>query len=107
MLGDAGKPSEARDSDAPDLAVKVEHAADRYRSLLEINNAIITNLSQDALLHALSETLRRVIPLDRAAITLYDPTRETFRFLAMEGVPLSDFFRVGLEFGREESISAW
>jgi len=107
MLGDAGKPREARDSDAPDLAVKVEHAADRYRTLLEINNAIIPNLSQDALLHAISETLRRVISLDGAAFTLYDPTRETFRFVAIEGALLSDYFRVGLEFGRQESISAW
>ncbi|RPH79994.1 MAG: GAF domain-containing protein, partial [Candidatus Rokuibacteriota bacterium] len=80
-----------------------ERTAQRYRTLLEINNAIITSLTQEALLHALSEALRRVISLDRAAITIYDPRREKFRFLAIEGPP-SDFFRVGLEVGRGESV---
>jgi formate hydrogenlyase transcriptional activator len=80
-----------------------ERTAQRYRTLLEINNAIITSLTQEALLHALSEALRRVISLDRAAITIYDPRREKFRFLAIEGPP-SDFFRVGLEVSRHESV---
>ena len=80
-----------------------ERTAQHHRTLLEINNAIITSLTQEALLHALSEALRRVISLDRAAITIYDPRREKFRFLAIEGPP-SDFFRVGLEVGRHESV---
>src|SRR4030095_9346087 len=32
---------------------------ERWRTLLEINNAIITNLTQEALLHAVTESLRR------------------------------------------------
>ena len=89
------------------LNTEVELTAERYRTLLEINNAIITNLNQDALLHAISKALRRVIPFDRAAFTLYDPKREKFRFLAIEGTTASSHFRAGLEFGRDESVSAW
>ena len=89
------------------LNTKVERTADRYRTLLEINNAIITNLSQEALLHSISEALRRVIPLDRAAFTLYVPERDTFRFLAIEGTIASTIFRPGMEFTRDQSISAW
>ena len=89
------------------LNTKVECTAERYRTLLEINNAIITNLNQKALLHAISKALRRVIPFDRAAFTLYDPSRDIFRFLAIEGTVTSSHFRAGLEFGRGESISAW
>jgi formate hydrogenlyase transcriptional activator len=89
------------------LNTKVERTAERYRTLLEINNAIITNLNQKALLHAISEALRRVIPFDRAAFTLYDPSRDIYRFLAIEGTVTSSHFRAGLEFGRDESISAW
>jgi len=89
------------------LNTKVEHTAERYRTLLEINNAIITNLSQEALLHAISEVLSRVIPFDRAAFTLYIPARKKFRFLAIEGVAASSHFRAGQEFDPEESISAW
>jgi formate hydrogenlyase transcriptional activator len=89
------------------LNTKVELTAERYRTLLEINNAIITNLGQEALLHAISTALRRVIPFDRAAFTLYVPDRGMFRFLAIEGIVASSHFRAGLEFGRDESISAW
>ncbi len=89
------------------LNTKVEHTAERYRTLLEINNAIITNLNQKALLHAISIALRRVIPFDRAAFTLYIPRKDRFRFLAIEGIVASSHFRAGLEFGRDESISAW
>ena len=90
-----------------DLNAKVERTAERYRTLLEINNAIITNLSQEALLHSISEALRHVLPLDRAAFTLYVPERDTFRFLAIEGPTLSTVFRPGMEFTRDQSISAW
>jgi len=89
------------------LNIKVEHTAERYRTLLEINNAIITNLSQEALLHAISEVLSRVIPFDRAAFTIYIPGSDKFRFLAIEGGTASSHFRAGQEFNREESVSAW
>src|SRR5207248_1277227 len=52
---------------------------ERSRTLLEINNAIITNLAQDALLHSVAETLRRLIPFSTAAFTLYNAERDTFR----------------------------
>jgi formate hydrogenlyase transcriptional activator len=89
------------------LNSKVELTAERYRTLLEINNAIITNLNQEALLHAISEALHRVVPFDRAAFTLYVPKRDMFRFLAIEGITASSHFRAGLEFGREESVTTW
>src|SRR6202050_1319578 len=58
---------------------------EKNRILLQINNAIITNLTQQALLHSISEALRPVFPFDRCAITLYQPERDSFRFLAVEG----------------------
>jgi formate hydrogenlyase transcriptional activator len=88
------------------LNLQIERAAARNRTLLEVNNAIITHLTQDALLHSVSETLRSVIPFDRAAFTLYNPATETFRYLATEGVLPSEYFRPGMEFHRTESMSA-
>jgi formate hydrogenlyase transcriptional activator len=88
------------------LNQKVERTAERYRTLLEINNAIITHLTQEALLHSVSETLHRIIPFDRAAFTLYNPTRATFRYLAIEGTLPSEYFRAGVEFPRAESMAA-
>jgi formate hydrogenlyase transcriptional activator len=89
-----------------DLNVEVERAAARSRSLLEINNAIIANLTQDDLLGAIAKTLRRVVPCDGAAVSLYDPVRQKFRYLAIEGA-LTAFFQAGLEFGREDTIATW
>ena len=40
------------------LSSKVERTAERYRTLLEINNVLVTNLNQQALLHAISKVSR-------------------------------------------------
>jgi formate hydrogenlyase transcriptional activator len=80
---------------------------EKNRILLQINNAIITNLTQQALLHSISEALRPVFPFDRCAITLYQPERDSFRFLAVEGELLSGYFKTGLEFSRDETCGSW
>jgi formate hydrogenlyase transcriptional activator len=88
------------------LNSKVERAAERYRTLLEINNAIITNLTHEDLLHSISQILRRIVPLDGAVITLYNPKTETFRYYAMETSLSTNYFRTGLEVHRKESMVA-
>jgi formate hydrogenlyase transcriptional activator len=80
---------------------------ERSRRLIQINNAIITNLTQEALLRAISEALHRFISFDRCAITLYQPETDTFRFLAVEGDLRSDYFRAGLEANRNETCLDW
>ncbi|MGD0966254.1 MAG: PAS domain S-box protein [Candidatus Acidiferrales bacterium] len=80
---------------------------ERSGSLLRINNAIITNLTQRALLHSISEALRSLISFDRCAITLYKPERDAFHFLAVEGDMHSDYFRAGLEVSRNETCAGW
>src|SRR5580693_4903872 len=80
---------------------------EKNRTLLQINNAIITNLTQQALLHSISEALRPVFPFDRCAITLYQPERDSFRFLAVEGEVPSDYFKTGLELSRNETCGGW
>ena len=87
--------------------VKSLAIAERYRTLLEINNAVITNLTQQALLHAISEALHSVISFDRCAIALYQPGNDTFRFLAVEGDRPSDYFATGLEVDRNETCISW
>jgi len=89
------------------LSTKVAHTADQLRTLLEINNAIITNLTEDALLRSISNAVRPLIPFDRCAITLYQPQTDTFRFLAVEGALRSDYFQVGREIVRSETSAGW
>jgi formate hydrogenlyase transcriptional activator len=80
---------------------------EQNRGLLQINNAIITNLTQEALLRSISEALHPVFPFDRCAITLYQPERDSFRFFAVEGELHSDYFQTGLEFSRDETCGSW
>jgi PAS domain S-box-containing protein len=90
---------------------KVEEALrrseQRKRSVLEINNAIITNLTQEALLSSISEALRASIPFDLCAIKLYTPQTDTFRFVAVAGDLRSDYYQPGLEVVRAETSAGW
>ena len=55
------------------LLIAAEAERDRYQLLLDINNAVVTRLDLASLLHATSDSLRKVIPHDAASISLYDP----------------------------------
>jgi len=71
--------------------------AARYRTLLEITNAVVSNLTREALFHAIARALRRVMPFDRTAIFLHDPERDVLRLSVLESSLPSDYFAVGLE----------
>lgn len=91
---------------------KVEEALrkseQRKSSLLEINNAIINNLTQEALFASAYEAIRRVVPFDRAAFLLYRPETKTLKLLSMDSDAESEFFQLGKEYDLKETrISAW
>ncbi len=93
--------------DRVQVEIALRKSEERNRILLQINNAIITNLTQQALLHSISEALHPVFPFDRCAITLYQPERDSFRFLAVDGELHSDYFQTGLEFSRNATCGSW
>jgi formate hydrogenlyase transcriptional activator len=93
--------------DEPTRRDSAADAAQRYRTLLEVNNAIVSKLTERELLHATCEALKRVVPFDRAALTLYVPERDSLRILALEGHFYSDHFVVGLELDRTDSHAGW
>jgi len=80
---------------------------ERSRTLLEINNAVISNLTQEALFHAVAQALRRVVPLDRTAIFLHDPKKDVLRLFVLESFLPSAYFTVGLEMPPGESHVGW
>ena len=82
-------------------------AAERYRTLLQINNAIISNLTQEALFQAIAQALRPVLPFDRTAIFLHDPKRDVLRLFVLESSMPSTYFTVGLEMPPGESHVGW
>lgn len=78
--------------------------AERRRTLLEINNAVVTNLRQEELFHAVCQALRRVLPLDQAGFCLYEPETDALRICALEGVPPGNFL-VGQTLGNQDPDS--
>ena len=77
-------------------------SAERYRALLEINNAVVSNLDREALFHAIADVLRPLVPFDRAAIFLHDPDKDVLRISILES---SDAVGAGLALGTEVSAS--
>jgi formate hydrogenlyase transcriptional activator len=71
--------------------------SERYRTLLEINNALIANLTRDALFRAIADAVRRVLPFDRTAIFLHDPRRDVLRLFTLESSLPTTYFALGLE----------
>jgi transcriptional regulator with GAF, ATPase, and Fis domain len=78
-----------------------------HRTLLEINNAIISNLTRDALFHAIADALRRVIRFERTALFLHDPSRDVLTLSILESSLPTTYFAVGLEMRPGESHVGW
>ncbi|MGH9843145.1 MAG: sigma 54-interacting transcriptional regulator, partial [Blastocatellia bacterium] len=77
-------------------------------ALLEINNAIVTNLDRPSLFRSITQSLGRILPFDRAALLLYQPERDSLRVAALEG-PLTAkrHGAVGTEIDRQGSHAGW
>ena len=64
----------------------------RYKILLEINNAVITNFSLNEFYKALSAELRRHFDYDRLSIFIYDQKSRSLTYLRIaDGVQPEGF----------------
>jgi formate hydrogenlyase transcriptional activator len=95
----------ARHIDA--LGQQLSMAAERARSLLAINNAVVLNLTQDALFTAITGALRRVVTFDRCTIFLHDPQKNILRMTSSDSAVPSRHFVPGLELPLEGSHAGW
>ncbi len=84
----------------------LRNSEERWRTLLEINNAIITTLDQKELLHAICEAVKRVFPFGGVALILREPATDVLRITAFEGPFQGGNFTVGTEIGKQ-SVSRW
>lgn len=77
-------------------------------ALLEINNAIITNLDRTALFRSIAQSLGEILPFDRAVLMLYQPERDSLRVAALEGRLIArQYGAIGTEIGREGTHAGW
>jgi len=87
---------------------ELSHAEERWRVLLQVNNAVVTCLDRDTLFDAIAGALRGVIPFDRAALVLDDPVEGVFKVLGVAGpVPSPPSIPMGTEWPRRGSRSGW
>jgi formate hydrogenlyase transcriptional activator len=89
------------------LGKKLSAAAERARSLLAINNAVVLNLTQDALFTAITGALRRVVTFDRCTIFLHDIQKNVLRMTSSDSSVPSRHFVPGLELPLEGSHAGW
>jgi formate hydrogenlyase transcriptional activator len=81
---------------------------ERWRVLLEVNNAIVTCLDRDSLFSATAAALRSAIPFDRAALVLYDPVKDVFRVLGVASpAPSPPVIPLGTEWPRQQTRAGW
>jgi len=69
--------------------------AERARLLLEINNAIVSNLELAPLLKSISECLRRELPHDFAGLAIYDPEIGKLRVHGLDFSAVHPHFALG------------
>jgi formate hydrogenlyase transcriptional activator len=94
-----------RESSKEEIA-HVLDALERYRIILEINNAIISKLNLNDLLQSISVTIKEKLPFDVTAITLYEPVRDVLQLYAFEA-SYSSYFTTGFQLPRAGSDVGW
>ena len=89
------------------LNQKLRKAADRARTLLAINNAVVLNLTRDALFQAITTALRPVIQFDRSTIFLFDEQKKVLRLVSAESEVPTEHFVPGMELRLNSSHAGW
>src|SRR5678816_2249423 len=87
---------------------QLSSAEERWRVLLQVNNAVVMCLDRDTLFDAIAGALRDVIPFDRAALVLHDPVEGVFRVLGVAGTaPSPPNIPLGTVWPHQGSRSGW
>ncbi|MBI1823756.1 MAG: sigma 54-interacting transcriptional regulator [Nitrospirae bacterium] len=89
------------------LKERLAGCEDRYRTLLEISNAIVSNLDKDHLFKAISEQVKKILPFDRTGITLYNPALDSFKIYVLETAISSLHLKPEMEIPRSGSAVGW
>ncbi len=82
-------------------------AAEKYRVLLEITNALVSNLDREALFKAIASEIQKICTFDRAGITLYDPATDHFTIYALETIAPPMSLKRGADIPRHGSGMGW
>ena len=81
--------------------------AQRYRTILEVNRAAITEPDLAEIFQGTSRTLNKVMPFDRIALSLYAPKDASLKMAAAIGQHPGSFYHVGLSLDPKDSHHGW
>ncbi len=79
----------------------------RYRALLAVTNVLNSQRDTDSLWRAITEQIKKVVPWERAGITLYRPETDSFRFYAVETDMPTRLLQRDAVIPREGSAVGW
>jgi len=79
----------------------------RYSTILEINRAAITEPGLSEIFRGTGGAVKKVIPYDRMALSLYAPEHRALRLAAADGQSADSFYQVGLILDSKASHHGW
>ena len=59
--------------------------SDRYRALLQVNEIALTKSTTEELFQGMCTALKRLLPYDRAGLSLYDPDQDGLKIVVLYG----------------------
>jgi len=81
--------------------------SDRYKALLQVNEVAITKSTAEELFGGMCTALKKVLPYDRAGLSVYDPDRDSLQIVALCGPHENSLFRLGHLLDRKTSQTGW
>lgn len=79
----------------------------RYKAILATNQVALTQSTLDAVFAGMCKALKRLVPYERAGLTLYDPEHDSLKIAALYGAYRDSSFHVGDLLGRKCSQNGW
>jgi len=81
--------------------------AERYATILEVNRAAMTQPGVSEMFRGMCTAVKKVIPYDRAGLSLYAPEKGALEIAARDGHFLDSFFNIGVMLECKGSHHGW
>jgi len=80
---------------------------ERYKTVAELNRVAVTQPGVNEIFQGMCGALKKVMPYDRAGLSLYAPDSGVLKLAAINGCPPHSFYSVGLMLDRKETHHGW
>ena len=83
----------------------LRQSEEKHRVLLQVNNALVSNLDRESLFNAIFDSLKEVVEFDRASLTLLDSETGVIEInQVIENVDTNGMLPVGFEYPLQDSV---